>query len=126
VPERIAAVQSKVTETSIDLKWPASLRTSAGEPIAISEYHVYRGELDPRAHDPAVKDVLHEKQIAPLALLGRSDAPEYRDTQFDFGKTYVYIVRGVTTAEGTTLESSDSDALVLTPADTFRPRHHKE
>ena len=121
VPERIAAVESKVTETSIDLNWPASVRTSAGESIAISEYHVYRGELDPRAHDPAVKDVLHEKQIAPLALLGRSDAPEYRDTQFDFGKTYVYIVRGVTTAEGTTLESSDSDALVLTPADTFPP-----
>jgi hypothetical protein len=121
VPEHIAAVQSKVTETSIDLSWPASARTATGEPIAISEYHVYRGELDPHAHDPAAKDVLHEKPIAPLALLGRSDAPEYRDAQFDFGKTYVYIVRGVTAAEGNSLESSDSDPLVLTPADTFPP-----
>jgi hypothetical protein len=120
-PERIAAVQSKITETSIDLSWPASARTSAGEPISISEYHVYRGELDPRAYDAAVKDVLHEKQIAPLALLGRSDAPEYRDAQFDFGKTYVYIVRGVTTADGNPVESSDSDPLVVTPADTFPP-----
>lgn len=121
VPERIASIQAKVNEGSIDLSWPAVTRTSGGDPITVTEYHVYRGELDPRTHDPAMKDVLHEKWVAPLTLLGSSNAPEYRDTQFDFGKTYVYVVRSVTSAEGNALESSDSDPLVLTPADTFPP-----
>jgi hypothetical protein len=121
VPERITAVQCKVTETAIDLSWPGVGRSSGGDPITLSQYHVYRGELDSRAHDPATKDVLHEKWIAPLALLAPSDHPEYRDTQFDFGKTYVYVVRGVTTVEGNALESSDSDSLVITPVDTFPP-----
>jgi hypothetical protein len=121
VTERIASIQSDVRESSIDLHWPAITKTSGGDPIAVAEYHVYRGELDSRAHDPASKDVLHEKWIAPLALLGTSNEPDYHDTQFDFGKTYVYIVRGVATVEGSPLESSDSDPLVLTPVDTFPP-----
>jgi hypothetical protein len=121
VPERIASIQAKVNEASIDLSWPAVTRTSGGDPIAVTEYHVYRGELDPRTHDPATKDVLHEKWIAPLMLLGAASDPSYRDTQFEFGKTYVYIVRSVANAEGKPLESSDSDPLVLTPADTFPP-----
>jgi len=121
VPEKIASVQSKVSETSIDLSWPAPARTSGGDALAVSEYHVYRGQLDPRSHDPAGSDVLHEKWIAPLVLLARSDAPGYRDTQFEFGKLYVYVVRSVATAAGNALESSDSDPLLVTPVDTFPP-----
>jgi hypothetical protein len=121
VPERIASVQSEVTETAIDLHWPAVTRTSGGDPIVVAEYHVYRGELDPRAHDPATKDVLHEKWIVPLALLATTNGPDYRDMQFEFGKTYVYVVRAVATSEGNPLESSDSDPLILNPADTFPP-----
>ena len=121
VPERIASIQVKVNEASIDLSWPVVTRTSGSDPVTVTEYHVYRGELDPRTHDPATKDVLHEKWIAPLMLLGAASDPSYRDTQFEFGKTYVYIVRSVANAEGKPLESSDSDPLVLTPADTFPP-----
>src|SRR5258708_22957536 len=120
-PERIGSIQSEVTETAIDLHWPSVTRTSGGDPIVVAEYHVYRGELDPRAHDPSTKDVLHEKWIVPLALLATTNGPDYRDTQFEFGKTYVYVVRAVATAEGNPLESSDSDPLILNPADTFPP-----
>jgi hypothetical protein len=121
VPQRISALQFKVNETSIDLNWSAPTRTSAGDPIAVSEYHIYRGQLDPRSHDPATTDVLHEKWIAPLALLDRSDTPAYRDTQFEFGKIYVYIVRSAAATSGGELESSNSDQLVLSPEDTFPP-----
>jgi hypothetical protein len=121
VPERIASIQAKVNEASIDLSWPGVTRTSGGDPITVTEYHVHRGELDPRTLDPATKDVLHEKWIAPLMLLGAANDPSYRDTQFEFGKTYVYVVRSVVNAERKPLESSDSDPLVLTPADTFPP-----
>jgi fibronectin type 3 domain-containing protein len=70
--------------------------------------------------------VLHEKWIVPMALVANSDAPNYRDTQFDFAKTYVYLVRSVTTASGNPLESSDSDPLVLIPVDIFPPATPQE
>jgi hypothetical protein len=121
VPGRIGPIQPEVTERSIDLHWPAVTRTSGGDAMGVAEYRVYRGELDPHAHVPAGSDRLHEKWLAPLALLATSNGPDYRDTQFDFGKTYVYVVRGVATAEGHPIESSDSDATIVTPADTFPP-----
>jgi hypothetical protein len=126
VPQRIATVDAKVTETSIDLSWPPVSHTSGGDPIAVAQYHIYRGELDPRTHDPATKDVLREKWNAPPALLASPEAPTYRDTQFDFDKTYVYIVRSVTAASGNPLESSDSEPLLLTPKDTFPPATPRE
>jgi hypothetical protein len=123
VPQRIASLQAKLTETSIELTWTLPTQSSAGDPLsAAPTFHIYRGELDPRAHDPAAKDLSHDKWIFPLALLARSDTTSYRDTQFDFGKTYVYVVRSATTAEGNALESDDSDPpLVLAAVDTFPP-----
>jgi hypothetical protein len=125
VPAPIGQLQSQLAESAIDLSWQAVTQTAAGDPIAVTEYHVYRGELDPKSYDPQITgpDVLHQKFAAPIAQLDRTNDPRYTDKQFDFGKTYVYIVRSVTTAgkDATTLESSDSDPLILKPADTFPP-----
>ena len=123
VPAGVGRLTAKLTENSIDLSWPAVTQTSGGEPITVSEYHIYRGELDPRRYDPeaSAADILHEKFLVPLALLNRSDSPEYHDVQFDFGKIYLYIVRSVTTVAGNPLESNDSDPLVLKTIDTFAP-----
>jgi hypothetical protein len=125
VPTPIGQLQSQLAESAIDLSWQAVTQTAAGDPIAVTEYHVYRGELDPKSYDPQITgpDVLHQKFAAPIAQLDRTNDPRYTDKQFDFGKTYVYIVRSVTTAgkDATTLESSDSDPLILKPADTFPP-----
>jgi fibronectin type 3 domain-containing protein len=54
-------------------------------------------------------------------LLGPSDENSYRDTLFDFGKTYAYIVRGVVIVDGNVLESTDSSPAVVSPRDTFPP-----
>lgn len=123
VPAPVGQVQSQVTESAINLSWQASTQTASGESIAVTEYRVYRGELDPKSFDPNISgaDILHERFAAPLALLGRSNDPRYSDKQFDFGKIYVYVVRAVTTAGGNELESSDSDLLILKPADAFPP-----
>jgi hypothetical protein len=122
VPERITSVQSKLTETAVELTWTAPTHTSAGEALtAAPEYHIYRGQLDPRAHDPASKDLSHDKWLSPLALLRRSDTTSFRDTQFDFGKTYAYIVRSALNVDGHALESDDSDPVVLAAIDTFPP-----
>src|SRR5215469_8813994 len=122
VPERITSVDSKLTETAVELSWPAPSHTSAGDRLSVvPEYHIYRGQLDPRAHDPSSKDLSHDKWLSPPTLLGRSDGPAFRDTQFDFGKTYAYVIRSAITVDGHPLESDDSDPLVLAAVDTFPP-----
>ncbi len=122
VPQRVTSLQAQLTEPSIDLTWTPPVQTSGGDPLnVVSSFHIYRGELDPRAHDPATKDLSHDKWISRLALVANSDTASYRDTQFDFGKTYIYVVRTAITAGGNPLESDDSDPLILSAVDTFPP-----
>lgn len=122
VPERITSAQAKITETAIELDWTAPTRTSAGDPLpAVAEYHVYRGVLDPSIHNAPTKDIPRDRWISPPTLLGKSPTIRYRDMQFDFGKTYGYIVRSAVEAGGNFLESDDSDPVVVSAADTFPP-----
>jgi hypothetical protein len=122
VPQRIASVQTTVAETSIELNWPAPNQTSASEALAaISEYRVYRGELDPSSADAASKDLSQAKWKSALTLIAPATTNTYRDAAFEFGKTYLYIVRSVILVEGQSLESSDSLPAVVTPHDTFPP-----
>ena len=122
VPERIASVEARVTETAIELRWAAPARTSAGDSLpAFEGYRIYRGELDAASVDAAAKDITQAKWKAPLKLLGPSDNNNYQDSSFEFGRTYLYIVRSVITADGRTLESSDSTPAIVAPRDIFPP-----
>ena len=122
VPQPISSVQFQVTETAVNLTWPAPTQTSAGDPLsAVSGYRVYRGEIDPHAPAPTSKDLSATHWIAPLALLGPSTTTSFSDTQFDFGKTYAYFVRSVITVQGNEIESGDSEPVTVTPLDTFPP-----
>ncbi len=127
VPERISAVEARVTESAIELSWPQPAHTSGGDPLAaFSGYRVYRGELDPSSAEAASKDPAQAKWKSRLALLAPSDSNTYRDTLFDFGKTYFYVVRTVVLVEGKPLESGDSSPAIVTPRDTFPPVAPKE
>ena len=122
VPERIPSLQATVTQSAVELSWPAPTRTSGGAPLEnISGYHVYRGEIDPASAEAASHDLSQVRWISPLALLAPSPSNSYRDTLFDFGKTYLYIVRSVIIAAGNPLESGDSSPVVVAPHDTFPP-----
>jgi hypothetical protein len=122
VPERIASLQPAVTETAIELTWSAPTRTSGGDPLAAPlEYRVYRGELDPSSADAASKDLSQAKWKSPLTLADRSATNSFRDTSFDFGKTYLYTIRSVILVEDKPVESSDSTPAIVTPRDTFPP-----
>ena len=122
VPQPISAVQIQVTETALNLTWPAPTQTSAGEPLSgVSGYRVYRGEIDPHSAAPAGKDLSTVHWIVPLALLGPSAATSYSDTQFEFGKGYVYVVRSVISVDGNEIESDNSEPVTVTPLDTFPP-----
>jgi len=57
----------------------------------------------------------------PLAFLASSPTNSYRDAAFDFGKTYLYTVRAVIPGDGSTVESSDSFPVIVTPRDIFPP-----
>jgi hypothetical protein len=122
VPEPIAKLEARVTEPAIELSWTAPMRTSSGDPLAaFSGYRIYRGELDPASAEAAAADFSKGKWKSPLTLLAPSDENTYRDTLFDFGKTYAYIVRSVVLVDGNPLESSDSVPAIVSPRDTFPP-----
>ena len=122
VPERIATVHADVTEPAVVLSWEAPTRTSAGDPLPpISEYRIYRGEIDPASANAAATDPSQAKWKSPLAFLASSPSNSYRDTAFDFGKTYLYAVRTVIPGDGNPVESSDSSPVIVTPRDIFPP-----
>lgn len=122
VPERIGPVNTQVTENAILLNWAAPKQTSGGEPLASTlEYHVYRGELDPASASAAQEDLHAAVWKLPPFQLATTKASEYQDSGFDYGKTYVYIVRSVISANGAPLESGDSQPAILTPKDIFPP-----
>ncbi|HTA56549.1 MAG TPA: fibronectin type III domain-containing protein [Candidatus Baltobacteraceae bacterium] len=122
VAERLSALDSAVTEQGIELKWVAPSHTSTGEPLAsVQEYHVYRGELDPTSSSAAAGDPLQAKWKSPLLQLGATGTTDYRDSGFDYGKTYAYLVRTVIASPAGALESSDSPMAIVTPKDTFPP-----
>jgi hypothetical protein len=122
VPERIASLHTELTEPAIELTWPAPARYSTGDALlSFSGYRIYRGELDLQAHETVSKDLAFNKWNSPLAALGTASTNSYRDTQFEFGKTYVYVVRTLVTQEGTEIESDNSDPATVTARDTFPP-----
>lgn len=118
----IASVQARLTEPAIELTWPAPTGTSAGDPLSqVSGYRIYRGELDPSSPLRPPADLAQANWKTPLTLLAPSPTNNYRDTLFDFGKTYAYVVRSVTVTAGGPLESSDSPAAIVPAQDTFPP-----
>ena len=122
VPERISGLQTKVTEPAIELDWSAPKKTSGGDTLEqLAGYRVFRGEVDPGSAEATSKDIAQAKWKSPLTMLAPASETAYRDTQFEFGKTYVYVVRAVALAGDGPVESDDSAPAVVTPRDTFPP-----
>lgn len=125
VPQRIVSLGTRVTESAIELTWPPITQTSAGEPLNDVSYRLYRGQLssptDPATLEAAAKDLAHAHWKVPLALLASPIGNGYRDTDFAFDETYVYVVRTAVTARGAVLESADSVPAIVTPKDIFPP-----
>ncbi len=122
VPQPISAIETRVTESAIELSWPPVERTSGGESLATPpHYNIFRAELDVAAAEAAKTGNSPLPVGAKLQLLNSQLENKYRDKSFEFGKTYGYIVRGLITAEDAQLESSDSVPAIVSPRDTFPP-----
>jgi len=122
VPERIGTLDVEVTEKSVQLKWAPPAKMSGGGALAsIEEYRVYRGELDPASAANTERDLHAAVWKLPLLQIAAPKAPAYEDAGFDYGKTYVYVVRSRVKEEGVTRESGDSKPAIVTPKDVFPP-----
>jgi hypothetical protein len=122
VPEKVSGLESKVTEPAVELIWVAPKKASGGAPLdQLTGYRVFRGEIDPASADATAHDIFQAKWKSPLTLLAPAPENSYRDTLFDFGKTYVYVVRAVALTGDGPVESDDSAPAVVTPRDTFPP-----
>ncbi len=119
VPAAITDVRARVTENAVELTWPAPTRASGSAGENLAGYRVYRAEVEPGAQTAAQS--AKPKMKTPLQLLAPAAATEFRDTQFEFGRTYLYIVRSVAQYESASVESGDSQPLVVTPRDIFPP-----
>jgi hypothetical protein len=116
VPDPIADLKAEVTQSAVVLEWTPPERSPIGG-AQLSSYRVYRLATEPGAATPAVKTA------GSLTLIGESDSatPSLSDSNFEFGKTYTYVVRSVLPTPNGPLESNDSNPAVVTPKDTFPP-----
>jgi hypothetical protein len=121
VPASIVTVESRVTESGVELTWPVPSGTAAGEPVSVTGYRIYRAEVHPSASSSSPQDPPPSKPESHVALLASSETNSYRDTSFAFDHTYVYIVRSIIQVEGVELESADSQPVTVTPRDIFPP-----
>jgi len=122
VARKIAAVEAKVSQESVELSWQASeLDAPDRSGGAVSAYHVYRGELEAGSPLGDGADLTHVKWKNPPALLATTETGSYSDRLFEFGKSYVYFVRSVTASAGNAIESDDSTPVLVAPRDIFPP-----
>jgi hypothetical protein len=120
--EPIADLRAQISQSAIELSWTPPARTSAGGPLAaLAGYRVYRAEVESGTETTAAANPAQAKLQAPLALLGVTPSPSYRDAQFEFGHAYVYSVRSIAQYATDSIESSDSRLEVVTALDTFPP-----
>jgi hypothetical protein len=121
-PARVDSLQTRVTESAIELSWAPANRTSAGDPLtAPVHYNVYRAELDAASTNLANPDVSQLNLNGKLQLLASQPEETNSDKSFEFGKTYAYVVRSVIDRNNTPLESADSTPAIVMPRDTFPP-----
>jgi hypothetical protein len=120
VPAPPADVRAIITESAIELAWSAPAPgASSGTVVG---YRVYRATLPPATILPP--DFTNMSQLhlpGPLELIGPAPSNSFRDTQFSFGTTYVYVIRSIGGAEGQPVESADSRPIVVAPKDVFPP-----
>ncbi len=115
----IRDLAAQVTKTAIELSWtPAEKGAAEWAPGSLAGYHVYRAEAPAGAETGGASEA---KLAARMQMIGVTASPGYRDSHFEFGRTYIYSVRSVTQYESDSVESADSGLVAVTPRDTFPP-----
>ena len=118
-PDQITDLKVEVTHQGVALNWTPPQKTAVGSAPPIANYRIFRHEVaQTTAPNAGVQGSQSEK---PSVQIGDCPAPPFRDTQIQFGKTYVYTVRSVAQYPDLQVESLDSLPVEVTPLDTFPP-----
>jgi hypothetical protein len=106
----IIATGNEVSESAITITWQAPTANIDGStPVNLLGYNVYRVE--------GMQNELREPLNSSLV-----SGTQYSDKTFKFGGTYRYVVRAVSLGtEGAQVESLNSNAISVSPRDTFPP-----
>lgn len=120
-PPQVRDLRVTITETALVLTWSGAQPTPSGSEGKAAGFQIYRAEADPAAATAAIADPSQAKLLAPPMLLAVTTGTEYRDTGFQFGRTYLYTVREVEQFGAESIESADSAPVVLTAQDIFPP-----
>jgi fibronectin type 3 domain-containing protein len=99
-----------VTQDAVILRWQAP-RANVDDttPANLLGYNVYRASGS--QNEPA------QTPLNPRPITQTS----FADQTFKFGEEYIYVVRAVSLGGGEPVESLNSNAVTLTPKDTFPP-----
>jgi hypothetical protein len=106
VPRSVEDLRVETTEHALDLSWNPPVDALSGEPASgISAYRVYR----------------RSGRSGHFAKIGEASSTTFRDTDFEFGRTYAYKVAALMKIGSETAEGEESPAVEVTPRDTFPP-----
>jgi hypothetical protein len=121
-PQPIADLRALITRRALELSWtaPGILPPGSAPPVSL-RYRIYRVEAPAGNHPPSPANSQTHSEAGQFVLLGESATPSYGDTNFSFGHTYAYTVRSVAVYASGSVESEESNALNVTPRDTFAP-----
>ncbi|MFZ3215892.1 MAG: fibronectin type III domain-containing protein [Candidatus Acidiferrales bacterium] len=128
----------ELTHAGAVLTWTPPQKTLTGSVPAIVDYRIYRTAMSTEmsaetsakpagaaggqpSAGAAPQPGGAPKATPPLALIGDSPAPPFRDLQVQFGKSYVYSVRSVAQYGPLQVESADSNLVTVAARDTFPP-----
>jgi hypothetical protein len=117
--DQITDLKAEVTHQGIILTWTPPQKTAAGTAPPITLYRIFRHEV-PQTTAPNPTPQASQSQKLSVQI-GDCPAPPFRDTQIQFGKTYVYTVRSVAQYPDLQIESLDSPPITVSPLDTFPP-----
>ena len=117
----IRDLKAEVTHQGIVLTWTPPQKTAVGSAPPIASYRIFRREI-PQTTPPApTAGPPLPRTPTSSVLIGEATASPFRDTQVQFGKSYVYTVRSVAQYPDLQVESLDSQSVDVTPLDTFPP-----
>lgn len=106
VPRPVEDLRVVVTEHALELSWkPPEHALSGGPASGISAYRIYRRSGQPGSY----------------VKIGETGGTVFRDSDFEFGRTYAYKVAALMKVGAETAEGEESSVAEVTPRDTFPP-----
>jgi hypothetical protein len=118
VPAGVGRVTAVVLEQGVRLQWPAAALSVTAPVVG---YRVYRAEIAPGKEAEALAHPAQAELAEPPRMVAVASAAEWLDAQAEFGRAYRYTVRSVAQYAAESVESADSEPVVVAPRDTFAP-----